>query len=262
MKREKISVPGMSRTTSWHWNREDFSKQWEFLREGMRSGKITGETIWDTTSKDVRLFTVPGDDGPYRVAFKNYFEKRVFRYLFRPSQAAREALGFKIAESLGIPLVEVLAFGETRRFFRVTDAYFVTRFAEGTETMLYFKDHPEERELLLRLLRENIVRLARLHAAGYIYGGAHPRNILWRRAEDGSADSLWLDMATVRKMSLFSRRWKYLLTDLSDFTEAFRLTQEELDLLAAEYRKISGIPAAYRLRTDHVRKFSEAFRIR
>ena len=55
-------------------------------------------------------------------------------------------------------------------------------------------------------------------------------------------------------------KWKYLLTDLSDFCELFKLTQAELDMLLAEYLKIFPIPVAYKLRTDHQWKFSEAYR--
>ena len=68
-----------------------------------------------------------------------------------------------------------------------------------------------------------------------------------------------MDLATVRKM--YKINWKYLLTDLSDFTECFQLTQEELDNLILEYRKVFDIPVAYKLRTDSNRKFSCAVKL-
>ena len=249
----------MSSLVSWHWNKAGFDKQWEYLNCQLHSGGAPGETIWQTRFKDVQLLSVPGENGGYRVAYKNYEEKRFWRYFLRPSLAAREAEGFEVVKSLDIPAAEVLAFGEIRSCLNLKRAYFVTRFEENTETLLYFKEHPQEHETLLALLKENIRYLARLHAAGYIHGGAHPRNILFRRHENGTLESIWIDLASLRKAGTGKRYWKYILTDLSDFTEAFRLTQVELDMLIAEYRKIHDIPVAYKIRTDHERKFSEAF---
>lgn len=249
----------MSSLVSWHWHKAGFDEQWKYLSEQLNSGKSQGETIWQTRFKDVQLLDVPGENGGYRVAYKNYEEKRFWRYFLHPSLAAREAKGFEVVKSLGIPAAEVLAFGEIRKFFNLKRAYFVTRFEENTETLLYFIGHPQEHETLLALLKENIRYLAGLHAANYIHGGAHPRNILFRRHENGTLESIWIDLASLREAGTGKRYWKYILTDLSDFTEAFRLTQVELDILIAEYRKIHDIPVAYKIRTDHERKFSEAF---
>ena len=178
--------------------------------------------------------------------------------------AAREAVGFAVTKALGIPVVEVLAYGEKRRFLRLVEAYFVTRFEEGTQTFAKLKDKPECRELLMELLRRDIARLGTLHAAGYIHGGAHPRNFLWRQETDGTFKSIWIDLPTVRSISQWRERgkkwWKYILTDLTDFTEVFRLTQAELDEVLAEYRNVYDLPVAHRLRTDSPRKFSEAYR--
>ena len=249
----------MSVVSSWHWNKAEFSEQWKYLCAMEGSGETQGETIWQTRFKAVQLLSVPGGTGEYRIAFKNYQEKRFWRYFLRPSLAAREAVGFEVAKELDIPVAEVLAFGENRRFFNLINAYFITRFEENTETLLYFKDHPEEHESLMQLLKENILYLANLHAAGFVHCGAHPRNILWRKKGDGSIESIWIDLASVRRTPGGKRYWKYILTDLSDFTEAFKLSQADLDMLIKEYRKVNDIPTAYKIRTDHERKFSEAY---
>ena len=247
---------------SWHWNREDFAEQWKSILKGIDDSGPSENAFYQTRFKNIRLLTVPSAEGGFRVAFKTSRENRFFRYLFRPSLAAREARGFDVAASLGIPVVDHLALGEKRCFLKLVSAYFVTRFEENTETLLYFKEKPELRAELLGLLRENIGMLAKMHAAGYIHGGAHPRNFLWRRNADGTIKSVWIDLASVRRMTPSHRKWwKYILTDLTDFTEVFRLTQAELDEIMAEYRKVNDLPVAYRLRTDHSRKFSEAYRI-
>ena len=168
----------MSCIFSWHWNKPEFADQWKYLSDMMNvSAAEQGETIWQTRFKEVQLLSVPSPAGFYRIAFKNYHEQRFFRYLCRPSLAAREAVGFAVVKSLGIPVADVLAFGENRRCLNLVNAYFITAFEEGTETLLYFKEHPEQHEMLLELLRENIRYLAQLHKGGghaqdSRYGGA------------------------------------------------------------------------------------------
>ena len=246
--------------SSWHWNREDFDQQWRFLSNQQNPDNKQGETIWKTRFKDVQLIQLPEELGGYRIALKTYAEKRFFRYLLRPSLACREAEGFRVIESLGIPVAQVLAFGEKRNISHLQEAYFITRFEEGTETLLCFQEHPEEQANLMQLLVENIRYLAQMHAAGYVHGGAHPRNFLWKKDANGVLQSIWIDLASVRRTPGGKRYWKYILTDLSDFAEGFKLGQENLDLLMAEYRKIHNIPTAFRLRHDHSYKFAEAYR--
>lgn len=254
----------MMTVVSWHWNREDFEEQWKSLQKeigGSAPSASDDNVFYQTRFKNVALLTVPSAGGDYRVAFKTSSENRFLRYLFRPSLAVREARGFDAAASLGIPVVDYLALGEKRCCLKLVSAYIVTRYAENTESFLYFKERPDLRADLMALLKENIVRLAKFHVAGYIHGGAHPRNFLWRRNADGTIESVWIDLASVRKMTRSNRKWwKYILTDLTDFTEVFKLTQAELDELIAEYRKVNDLPVAYKIRTDHHRKFSEAYR--
>ncbi len=256
-----VNIPpcrGVSRFFSWRWMDPEFAGDWGLL-SGNDSG--SGETIWQTRHKEVRLLTVPSANGAYRIAVKNYHEKRLLRYLCRPSLALREAMGFRVAEALGIPTVRVLAFGETRRMGILTDAFFVTRFAENTRTLNCFEELPEEHDRLMRLLRENIARIGRLHAAGWTHGGAHSRNFLWRETPDGGLESIWLDLATVRPMPRRGPDWPAVLTDLSDMVEYFRLTGEDLKDLTGEYRRYHDIPVELRQLPEGGRKFSAAFRI-
>ena len=137
----KTRVP-QSLLFSWHWNKPEFNEQWNFLT-GKNSAAEHCETIWKTNFKEVQVLTVPSDRGKYRIALKHYREKRFFRYFLRPSLAAREAAGFAVVESLGIPAANVLAYGEKRKFFNLVDAYFVTEFEENTETLLDLVENKE-----------------------------------------------------------------------------------------------------------------------
>lgn len=248
--------------SSWQQVSESFRDQWEFLKKNGLSSDPQSKTIWQTRFKDVQLISVPDSSGnSSQIVLKNYREKRFFRYFFRPSLAAREAAGFETVKSLGIPAVEVLAFGEKRFFGCLFYAFFITAYAENTETLQFFINAQADREALLKLLKENIQYLAKLHAAGFIHGGAHARNILWRKSEDGSLNSIWIDLATCRKVRHGKKYWKYILTDLSDMTEAFQLTQQELDMLMAAYRRLHPIPVCYKVRDDHEKKFSQAVKL-
>lgn len=257
-----VSVPPireMSRFSSWRWIDPEFVRDWNRIANGDSDDR--GETIWQTRHKEVQLLNVSSAEGGYRIAVKNYHEKRIFRYLCRPSLALREAMGFRVVEALGIPVVKVLAFGENRRMGVLTDAFFVTRFAEGVQTLNCFEEMPEEHHRLMLLLRENIARMGRLHAAGYIHGGAHSRNFLWREKADGTLESIWLDLATVRPMPRNGTDWEHLLTDLSDMVEYFRLSGDDLAALTAEYRRNNDLPLELRKLPEGGRKFAAAFRM-
>lgn len=252
-------VKEFSLSSSWHWYRKDFEEQWKYLiNEGLFSDKKES-TIWQTRFKAVQLLEVPFEGSSYKIALKFYREKRIIRYFLRPSLATREAMGYEVMEKLGIPVAEVLAYGEKRNIIRIKEAFIITKYVEGTENMLYFKEHEEEHEALLSLLKENIRYLALLHRANYIHSGLHPRNILWKREAGNSVRSIWIDLATVRNVENHKEYWKYILTDLSDLTETFHLSQKELDMLMAEYRKIHDLEVGYTVRNDHKYKFSKAY---
>jgi hypothetical protein len=248
----------LSFVSSWEYVSKEFASQWAHLNSDPVNKQ--GETIWQTRSKDVQLLEVPAETGSFRIAFKNYREKRFFRYFMRPSLAAREARGFALVQKLGFPCVKVLAFGEHRSFVKLKEAFFITAFEEGTKTFYDLANDPDGHSLVLDLLRETIGRLGQLHAYGWSHGGAHPRNFLWKTDEAGKAYSIWIDLASLRKLAWGAKKWKYILTDLSDLTEAFKLSQEELDMLIAEYRRFHDIPVAYKAIEDNPRKFSKACR--
>jgi hypothetical protein len=243
--------------SSWQCVSEDFVSQLELLNT---TGEQGGEKIWQTRSKDVHLISLPSEKGEFRIALKSYREKRFFRYFMRPSLAAREARGFAVVQKLGFPSVKVLAFGEERSGVRLKSSFFITAFEEGTKTFYDLSHDPGNRSVLLELLHETICRLAQLHAYGWSHGGAHPRNFIWKFNADGKAESIWLDLASLRKLSWYVNKWQYILTDLSDLTEAFDLTQEELDALIGAYRRVNDIPVEYKRIEGNERKFSKACR--
>ncbi len=245
---------------TWNWDSPSHGALCEFVSKSIVNPDFWndgGETIWKTRHKEVKVYKVDEALGGFRIAIKNYHEKRFWRYFLRPSLALREAIGFNIAKGLGIPVAEVIAFGEMRRNLRLYQAYFVTRFEEDTKSLLdfahghYFEDQHAE---LLSLLHQNMFFLARLHNAGYRHGGAHPRNFLWRNNADNSAELIWIDLATIKKIN-FWNRIKSVCLDITDMLEVFRLTQEELDSLAETYNKNSHTHVRIEKKDVSERKF-------
>lgn len=181
---------------SWHWAREDFSPVVEKLLALDEPGKM----IWKTKHKECYLVSGADFGLPYDFCFKRYHEKRFLRYLFRPSLAYREFLGFKTVADLGIPTAEVLAMGEIRKNLNLKEAYFVTRFVENSAdgtTWMYPDADPERRAEYIYICME---QLAHLHNSGVFHGGYHPRNQLWRLDADGKMEIIWIDLATCRKL--------------------------------------------------------------
>ncbi len=81
---------------------------------------------------------------------------------------------------------------------------------------------PEFRWLIIRI---NLSYLARLHNAGLVHGGFHPRNELFKLDENGNMSVVWIDLATVApegKNRRFSRQ-----ADLNSFLREFAFDPEK-----------------------------------
>lgn len=247
-------------TSNWNWCKPGQEAVGEYLRglvQDPASWLRQGDTIWKTRGKEVKLLELPAELGGFRVAVKNYHEKRFWRYFFRPSLAAREAQGYQIVESLGIPCAEVIAYGEVRNGVRLKQAYFITRFLEGTKSMYDFCPRGElagHNDDMMTLLRQNMKYLATLHKAGFGHGGAHSRNLLWKGAAD-QLQTVWIDVATVRRFPMFAKK-RIIARDLMDAMEIFALTQEQLDELCGIYRSVNDVPVKFLAKAVNAYKYN------
>ena len=243
---------------NWNWFSPKYTQLCEYLVRKITDPSFwerRDDLIWTTRHKEVKLYQVEPGMGDFKVAIKNYHERRFWRYFFRPSLAFREAMGFEVVNRLGISTAEVLAFGEIRRNLR--QAYFVTRYEENTYSMLDFgKGQPfeSEREKGLELMRRNIVNMAMLHKQGYRHGGAHPRNYLWRESKEKGLELIWIDLATVQKFK-FGLRNQEICLDLTDMLEGYNLSQEQLDEMAGIYNENGLIRVRFLKKDVSERKF-------
>lgn len=221
-----------------------FQAAFDYLSK-LQPEKDAAEILWRTSHKMVVRFEVPAAVAPdqqenYQVVWKVYHEKRFFRYLFRPSLAFREWEGFQLVAACGIPVGKVLAAAEVRRGVRLTRSMFATEFipctGDGDDFMLR-GCRREDRELAREFVEKNLRLLAKLHRAGLVHGGFTPRNELYILKPESESrpgdrmDVVWIDLATCRKGSLFTRKkrqkkeMEYFLSELRrepEFVEEMR----------------------------------------
>ncbi len=218
---ENISVRN-SYIRSWHSSCEDFAP---FLGK-LFSGVLENcPDIYHTKHKECRLVSREISGASYPVVVKRYFEKRFFRYLFRPSLAYREYCGFKLAADAGIPAARVVALGEVRSGVRLKEAFFITEYLEDYRNGHEFTLPGCDEKLKDEFIRINLLLLAKLHAAGLVHGGFHPRNELFRINSDGAMEVVWIDLATVMLIGR-SRRFSPE-NDIERFLSEFALPAEK-----------------------------------
>ncbi len=223
---------------SWSWHDEKLLDADTLA--AVRNHPESGELIWKTHSKYVYKVG--------NIAYKCGTPRPPVRYIFLLSPSAREMINFHIFKQLDIPLVQLLAGGESRKFCRPPKKCWVmTRFAEGYLSGMelipgWAKPEnaglPEDAELRADFLRFNMPLIARLHNAGCYHRGFRPYNIMFRRLENGFLDCLWLDIASCVFYPLpdFMLRGMFL-TDLKKFFIQFQPTDAELNLAAELYLK-------------------------
>jgi len=227
-----------------------FFRTWSYVSPEFESGyawflknkdHVEKEVIWKTRHKRVYKIAIPMEYGGGFIAYKAYNEQRLIRYFLRYSLAYREGQGFVIAENLGIPAIKVLAFGEKRFGFWLRSAFFISRFAEGYQSgsaLVHASMSAAEKALLDVFIRKNLQYLAYLHNAGYLHGGAHYDNFMWKLNAAGEMSVLWLDLATVKEFTAPERE-EAILKDLRMFLRCFDLSGKEIKEYAEYYQENS-----------------------
>jgi len=227
-----------------------FFRTWSYINPEFQSGyewflknkdHLEKEVIWKTRHKRVYKIAVPKKYGGGFIAYKAYNEQRLIRYFLRYSLAYREGQGFITAENLGIPAIKVLAFGEKRFGFWLRSAFFISRFAEDYQSgrvLVHKSMNNAEKMLQDAFIRKNLQYLAYLHNAGYLHGGAHYDNFMWKLNAAGEMSVLWLDLATVKEFTAPERN-ESILKDVRMFLKCFDLTENEIREYVKCYQKNS-----------------------
>lgn len=172
-------------------------------------------------------------DGGFDYAYKTQQGKTFWRYMLRASLPLRECYHYEVLESLDIPVPQVLAVGDTRRFFVLKESFLITSFLADTHDGRIFMEGGKFRSgyeaIRSVYCRKNLVFMAKLHDAGYFHKAAHPRNFLFRGETPEALEVFWIDVARMRKAKDIR---KAVIMDLHTFFRDMRLPRQEvLDLI-------------------------------
>lgn len=198
-------------------------------RDTLNALDVGGSQDWSTFSGG-ELISASGDiTHCYRcesqdarpVYFKRYVYPRGsrFRYWLRPAKSGVELWAYTRLQELGIPSLDVVAFGERRFLGALSAGCIVTRGISNTVDLATFATKiwchwPRARRIkTARLLAERLLSQARwAHQNGFFHHDLKWRNLLVN--VDGDPGSLvWIDAPRASRMRL--RRQRGIVTDLS-----------------------------------------------
>ncbi len=147
------------------------------------------------------------------VFFKRYVYPRIRRYWLefwmRPGKAAVETWAYRQLQQLGIPTLDVVAFGEHRTFGMLNATFVVTREVPNSLTLFEFaRDEwihlpPQEQRIVYREIAGQLVRqLQKAHANSLFHHDLKWRNILIQN-NGGHYTPVWIDAPRASRM-----RWR------------------------------------------------------
>ena len=219
--------------SSWHAAVPAFAP----VLASLRSGKLVEDENHSLINVSSGKYVYHGLDAGFDYAYKTQEGKTFWRYIFRPSLPLRECYHYEILSSLAIPVPQVLAVGDTRKFFVLKESFLVTSFLADTMDGRIFMEGGKYRtgyeDLCFAYCRKNLLYLAKLHDAGFFHKASHPRNFLFR--ETGKAEDVeifWIDVARLRKGSCMK---KAVIVDLHTFFRDMRLPEDKVTELLKIY---------------------------
>ncbi len=219
-----------------NWCADGFREQLQFIQ---RHPELRGDDnlLTDNAGKRVWKIRLPREAGSATVAYKYCQGKTPWRYLVDLSHPAREWRNYQVLYHLGIPAAEVLAYGESRRGWKLEDSFIVTRFIEGTRDGTDFMpDGPRRNDLALRRRFCAMIapHAAALHRNNFFHKALHPRNVLYRGDTPETMEIFFIDVARCRIR--FPWRMKYaILFDLYTPLRDLKLPAEESRAFIAKY---------------------------
>lgn len=225
---------------SWYLCKPNF----EAILQKLRSGSIPEDDkqkklINYSSGKWVYHCQVDG----YNFAYKTQEGKTFWRYLFHPSLPRREFNNYQILQELKIPVPQVLAVGDTRNCFVMSESFLITEYLEDTQDGRVFmpggKLRDGNKELCKNFCEGHIKHLATLHDAGYFHKAFHPRNLLFRTIDNNKMEFFWIDVARLRKAKDIKRS---IIVDLHTFFRDMQLPFEEVKRLVGIYLVAVKVP--------------------
>lgn len=232
------------RQSSWCISESHFLPLLTRLRQDPPATAPEAGLINESSGKYVWKIDCDSPEGKMTVAYKTNPGKTPWRYIFKSSLPVREVRNYFLFEILNLPVARVIAVGDERKNFILTETFIATEFLENTSDGRQFMPggaKREEREKLMAFSRKNLELLAQLHHAGIFHKAFHPRNMLWREGAEG-LEIFWIDVARCRKVPPRSMK-QAIIKDLHTFFRDMRLTKAETVELLETYT--AQAPKAY-----------------
>jgi len=167
-----------------------------------------------------RCFRIELDDGEV-IYFKRYVYplKKIMEFWMRPGKASVEAWAYGQLQQLGIPTLDVIAFGERRLMGMLVATFIVTKEMPDTQDMSDFaidvwsRLPMEERKAVYRDISGKLVQqVRRAHDGGFFHHDLKWRNILLKKDTAGYTP-VWIDSPRASRMRF--REHRGVIVDLS-----------------------------------------------
>ncbi len=161
-------------------------------------------------------------DNHTAIYFKCYaYEKPKLKHWFQPTKAAVEAAGLHELRKLGIPTVNIIAYGERRRFGFTRATFIVTEAIPGQLAMdryltqIRFQlPYRRKRDVFDKLQPIIIGQLQKIHRAGFFHWDLKLRNLLITIPVSDRPSITWIDCPRFRRSS--PDRFFGVVKDLAD----------------------------------------------
>jgi len=158
-----------------------------------------GEQVAASLKTNCYRVTLPNGETVYVKRYV-YTAKKKVRYWLLPSKPLIEIYGFQQLRKLGIPTLDVLAYGERRYLGSLRSAYIVTRGVPKSVSVEAFaretwsKMPKDERQSVFLALRQTLLtQLKTAHRAHFFHHDLKWRNILVHETDTGAYELTWID---------------------------------------------------------------------
>jgi serine/threonine protein kinase len=181
---------------------------------------VVGEELMSSSSNVTKCYRSKLGDGSV-VFFKRYVYPRKFwmEFWMRPGKSAVEAWAYRRLAELGIPTLDVLAFGERRILGMLIATFIVTREVPDTRELSAFAievwsrmPEQERRRVYKQIAQQLVEQLRTAHDHRFYHHDLKWRNILIQRKGD-SYTPVWIDAPRASRMPF--RRKRGVMVDLS-----------------------------------------------
>ncbi len=185
---------------------------------GIAADQEWAEVVGDTKmsgSVVTRCYRMVVPDGEV-LFFKRYVYPRTRRYLLefwlRPGKAAVEAWAYRQLQQVGVPTLDVVAFGERRVLGMLTATFVVTREVPNSQTLFEFAREvwvqlpaEEQRRVYREISQQLILQLQKAHANRLFHHDLKWRNILIHNSGEHFTP-VWIDAPRASRMPWRNRR--------------------------------------------------------